>query len=130
MPIAVGLNKFAPGSMKRVQLILKSSAFIATLVVILSVSFVTQQVYAFENQKLVLEQKDDSSSDSETIPHFEASKAAINSVVHVELAQGYHQIMEIRFESKDDPVPTNEITKFDSGHYRTLFRQVISPNAP
>ena len=125
-----GFNKFAPGSMKRINLIIKSKAFIATLVVILSVSFLTQQVYAFEDENIIVEQTDDSSGESETLPHIEASKAAINSVVSVQLAQGYHQIKEIRFESKDDPVPTNEVALFDSGHYRNLFRQVISPNAP
>lgn len=128
--IVSGFNKFAPCSMKRINLIIKSRTCIATLVVILSVSFLTQQVYAYEAENIAVEQTDDSTGESETLPHIEASKAAINSVVSVQLVQGYHQIKEIRFESKDDPVPTNEVALFESGHYRTLFRRVISPNAP
>ena len=116
--------------MKRAEQLIKSNAFIIMMVMILSASFVTQQVYAFDGNKESVELADESGDETETLPQVGATKAAINSLVHVELAQGYHQIMEIRFESKNDPTPSNKVTLFDSGHYRTLFRQVISPNAP
>jgi hypothetical protein len=129
--IVSGLHKFAAGSMKAVSHILKSQLFIAIVFGFLGSAMLVQQVSAIELQVTATEEApaDDQGNDEETAS-LNVSQVAINSVVGVHLTQEFHQIMEIRFESKNDPEIENEAALFDSGHNRTLFRQVISPNAP
>lgn len=117
--------------MKAINLIFKSQLFIAIVFGFLGSAMLVQQVSAIELQVAATEEAtaDDQSNDEETAS-LDVSQAAINSAVGVHLTQEFHQIMEIRFESKNDPEIENEVALFDSGHYRTLFRQVISPNAP
>ena len=129
--IVSGLHQFAPGSMKAVHRIFKSQLFIAIVFGFLGSAMLVQQVSALELQVTVAEETESGDENTEgNVASFNVSQTAINSVVGVHLTQELHQIMEIRFESKNDPEFENEVALFDSGHYRTLFRQVISPNAP
>ena len=131
MLIASGLHKFAPGSMKDVNKILKSQLFLSLVWASLGFSLLVQQVSAAPTPMNSVEV---STSDNEDADQQEEvasiTQAAINSVVGVHLTQELHQIMEINFESKNDARPTAEVTLFEAGHFRALFRMVISPNAP
>lgn len=132
MLIASGLHKFAAGSMKDVNNILKSQLFLSLVWAVLGFSLLVQQVSAAPIP--TMNSVEASTSDSEDADQQEEvasiTQAAINSVVGVHLTQELHQIMEINFESKNDPRPTTEVALFEAGHFRALFRMVISPNAP
>ena len=128
---ASGLHKFAPCSMKDVIYIVKSQLFLSLIWVILGSAVLVQQVSATPVASNSIESSTtDDSDEDEKEEVVSVSQAAINSVVGVHLTQEMHQIMEIRFESKNDPETEDKVTLFETEHHRTLFRQVISPNAP
>jgi flagellar basal body-associated protein FliL len=117
--------------MKDVKQIAKSKLLPAIVWVILGSVMVLQQVSATPAVMFSIESSANDNADEKQEAEIVAvSQAAINSVVGVHLTQALHQIMEIKFEFKNDPEPEDEVTLFEAGHLRTLFRQVISPNAP
>lgn len=117
--------------MKDVIQIAKSQLFLSLIWVILGSAVLVQQVSAAPVASSSIESStSDDSDEQEEEEVVSVSQAAINSVVGVHLTQEMHQIMEIRFESKNDPETEDEVTLFETEHHRTLFRQVISPNAP
>ena len=59
------------------------------------------------------------------------ANVAINSFTPISLHQELYQIREIILDEVNDQQSTLEIENLtESDHFRTLFRQVISPNAP
>lgn len=59
------------------------------------------------------------------------ANVAINSFTPISLHQELYQIREIILDEVDDPQSALEVENLtESDHFRTLFRQVISPNAP
>jgi hypothetical protein len=56
---------------------------------------------------------------------------AINSFSQVTLHQELHQIREIILDDVSDPHPVHVIQQItETDHFKTLFRKVISTNAP
>ncbi|MCF6353273.1 MAG: hypothetical protein L3J06_09710 [Cyclobacteriaceae bacterium] len=59
-----------------------------------------------------------------------ASQDVFLSVSTIQVDQVYHQIKEIVFGDDKKEKHTHVVTKYVSSFLKTLFRQVISPNAP
>ncbi len=59
-----------------------------------------------------------------------ASQDVFLSVSTIQVDQVYHQIKEIVFGDDKKEKHTHVVTKYVSSFFKTLFRQVISPNAP
>ena len=136
MLIASGLHKFAPGSMHDVNKILKSQLFLSLTWAVLGFAILVQQVKAAPIRESSIETSTSETSTSDdndkdqNVELASYNQATLNSIVGFHLTQELHQIMEIKFESKNDPEPTAEVALLEAGHFRELFRMVISPNAP
>ena len=61
---------------------------------------------------------------------FTASQDVILSVSSIHLDQEFHQIKEIIFGNDEEIYTTPLVVKHISSFFKTLFQQVISPNAP
>ena len=61
---------------------------------------------------------------------FNISQDVILSVSNIHLDQELHQIKEIIFGDEKDDYSTPVVAKRISSFFKTLFQQVISPNAP
>ncbi len=59
-----------------------------------------------------------------------ASQNVFLSVSTIQVDQAYHQIKEIVFGDDKKEKETHIATKYVSSFFKTLFQQVISPNAP
>ncbi len=59
-----------------------------------------------------------------------ASQDVFLSVSTIQVDQVYHQIKEIVFGDDKKEKETHVVTKYVSSFFKTLFQQVISPNAP
>lgn len=78
------------------------------------------------------EQSDDgNATESDEDTYILHSNVAINSFSPISLHQELYQIREIILDEVEDPQSTLEVENLtESDHFRTLFSQVISPNAP
>ncbi len=131
MLIASGLHKFAAGSMNDVNKIFKSQLFLSLTWAVLGIAILVQQVNAAPTHEPSIETNTSDDDDKDqNVELASYNQATLNSIVGFHLTQELHQIMEIKFESKNDPVPTTEVALLEAGHFRELFRMVISPNAP
>ena len=131
MLIVSGLHKFAAGSMNDVNKILKSQLFLSLIWMALGLAVLVQQVSATPISVTSIETSTSDNEDEDQDVEVAAfNQATLNSVVGIHLTQELHQIMEIKFETKNDPEPTAEVALLEAGHFRELFRMVISPNAP
>jgi hypothetical protein len=79
-----------------------------------------------------IEQADENDSHDADAPHWVvATDLAINTISQVDLHQELYQIREIILDEVADPHIIHPAQKLsDSDHFRTLFRNVISTNAP
>ncbi len=59
-----------------------------------------------------------------------ATQDVFLSVSTINVDQSYHQIKEIVFGDNKKQKHTHVISKYVSSFFKTLFQQVISPNAP
>ena len=78
------------------------------------------------------EQNDTSSTqNSEEEICFVQSNLAINSFTPITLNQEFYQIREIILDEVADPQHSQDnVGLSEGGNFKTLFRQVINPNAP
>lgn len=70
------------------------------------------------------------SGDQESSDFVSASQDVFLSVSTIQLDQELHQIKEIVFGDDKKEKHTHIVTKYVSSFFKTLFQQVISPNAP
>lgn len=89
------------------------------------------QPLAIIQSKANIEQSDDGeTTDSKDVYVLQAN-LAINSFSHITLHQELYQIREIILDEVADPQPVHAIQQItETDHFRTLFRKVISTNAP
>ena len=95
------------------------------------ISQVEQPLYSdqFDVKTEHAEQSDDQSSDETRL--VVATDLAINSISGLNLNQELHQIREIILDDVADPHIIHLAQNLtESDHFRTLFRKVISANAP
>jgi len=59
-----------------------------------------------------------------------ATQDVFLSVSTIHVNQSYHQIKEIVFGDNKKQKHTHVVSKYVSSFFKTLFQQVISPNAP
>ncbi len=71
-----------------------------------------------------------SSENQESQEVVSATQDVFLSVTSIQVDQELHQIKEIVFGDDKKEKNTHIITKYVSSFFKTLFEQVISPNAP
>jgi len=94
---------------------------------------VYQTAHSYVQNTIVTNVKVDDPSKSESQNPQEVTVAAQDvflSVSNIQLDQAYHQIKEIVFGDDKKEKHTHIVTKYVSSFFKTLFQQVISPNAP
>jgi len=98
---------------------------------VLLLNQVSQPILVLQT-KADTEKKDDGkTTDSGEQGYILQENVAINSITSITLHQELYQIREIILDEVADPQPVREINALtESDHFRTLFRKVISPNAP
>ena len=75
--------------------------------------------------------EDDETTESDDAVYVLQANLAINSFSQVTLHQELHQIREIILDEVAKPQPVHAIQKItETDHFKTLFRKVISANAP
>ena len=84
------------------------------------------------DSKANTEQSDDGkANEADEDTYVLQANVAINSFSPISLHQELYQIREIILDEVEDPQSTLEVENLtESDHFRTLFNQVISPNAP
>jgi hypothetical protein len=76
-------------------------------------------------------QGDDNTQDSDEATYVLQANVAINSFTPVTLHQELHQIREIILDEVADPQEYHiGLQRPESDHFKTLYSQLISPNAP
>lgn len=105
------------------------------LLMLLSMSvLVYQTAHDYVQSNLVVQAKalaDSSNSDNNDAPEIAiATQGVFLSVSTIQLDQELHQIKEILFGDDKKEENTPVFTKYVSSFFKTLFEQVISPNAP
>ena len=90
------------------------------------------QPLAIIQTKADVEQSDDGeSTEAEDALYVLQANLAINSFSQVTLHQELYQIREIILDEVADPQPVHDIQEITvTDHFKTLFRKVISTNAP
>jgi hypothetical protein len=90
------------------------------------------QPLAIIQSKTDIEQSDDgNTTDTDDAVYVLQSNLAINSFSHITLHQELYQIREIILDEVADPQPVHDIQRItETDHFKTLFRKVISTNAP
>ena len=96
------------------------------------VSQVSQPLVVVQNS-IDIEQSDDKEAEegADNVHWAAKTDLALNTISQVDLHQELYQIREIILDEVADPHiihPAQQLT--DSDHFRTLFRNVISTNAP
>ncbi len=89
-------------------------------------TFVKSSVEA--HAKVIDEPNSSKTHDSQEITV--ATQDVFLSVSTIQVDQTYHQIKEIIFGNDKKEKQIHIITKYVSSFFKTLFQQVISPNAP
>ena len=87
---------------------------------------------AIVQSKADVEQSEDTeSTESDEGVYILQANLAINSFSQVTLHQELYQIREIILDEVAKPQPVNAIQQItETDHFKTLFRKVISANAP
>ncbi len=112
----------------------KHPAAILMLVLIGMSVLVYQTAHSYVQSNLMVQAKvlDDAdnpeSQDSQKV--IGATQDVFLSVSTIQLDQELHQIKEIVFGDDKKEKHTHIVTKYVSSFFKTLFQQVISPNAP
>lgn len=123
-----------PINMRRKSTYKQSSA--ALLVILLGMSVLvyhTAQTYVNVLYVSQVKAKEDSSTKKDkqsSEKQVYASPDVILSVSSIHLDQEFYQIKEIVFGAEEDSEDIPHVTEHYTSYFRTLFRQVISPNAP
>jgi hypothetical protein len=112
----------------------KAHLAVAVLMILGSAVLTNQisQPLTIIQSKADVEQNDDSkSTDSDDAVLVLQANLAINSYSQVTLHQELHQIREIFLDEVTDHQPVHVVKKItETDHFKTLFRNVISTNAP
>lgn len=112
----------------------KQSTTILMLVLIGMSVLVYQTAHTYVQSSINVQSKvmDDSgnSESHESQKVIAATQDVFLSVSNIQLDQGLHQIKEIVFGDDKKEKHTHIVTKYVSSFFKTLFQQVISPNAP
>jgi hypothetical protein len=107
--------------------------WITALGCLLAAAMIAAQLFVFsptfENEKQI--EATEQSSDNETTQTIAIASFSIPSPIHVEIKLDSHVLFEILFEDKQEQ-PSAISETLVSGHKLlvTLFRVIISPNAP
>ena len=113
---------------------LKTHLAIIILMILGSAVLMNQisQPMAITQGKADIEQNEDGkSTEKDDVFYVLQSNLAINSFSQVTLHQELYQIREIILDEVADPQPVHAIRQItETDHFKTLFRKVISTNAP
>jgi len=113
---------------------LKTNLAIIILMILGSAVLMNQisQPLAIIQSKTDIEQSEDGkSTETDDEVYVLQANLAINSFSQVTLHQELYQIREIILDEVADPQPVHAIQQItETDHFRTLFRKVISTNAP
>ena len=128
------MPKFAPCLKRSPIMKFKTKLAIIILMILGSAILMNQisQPLAIIQSKADIEQSDDGkSTESDDAVYVLQANLAINSFSEVTLHQELYQIREIILDEVADPQPVHAIQQItETDHFRTLFRKVISTNAP
>lgn len=92
---------------------------------------VIQPIMIVETEVKTEQSDDGNATESDEDTYVLQANVAINSFSPISLHQELYQIREIILDEVEDPQSTLEVENLtESDHFRTLFSQVISPNAP
>jgi len=97
----------------------------------LLVNQISQPLAVIQSQADVEQDEDGRSTESNEDVYVLQANLAISSFSQVTLHQELHQIREIILDDVAEAHPVHAIQHFaESDHFKTLFRKVISTNAP
>lgn len=122
-----------PINMRRKITYRQSSVFLLVVLLVTAVLvYHTAQTYVKAVQLTQIEKSSDKADTdtSDSQKEVYASADVILSVSSIHLDQEFYQIKEIVFGDEEDSEHVPHITERLTSYFRTLFRQVISPNAP
>jgi len=92
---------------------------------------ISQPLTVIQSEADVEQQNDSETTDSDDEVTVLQANLAINSSSQVTLHQELHQIREIFLDEVTDHQPAHIVKKMtETDHFKTLFRKVISANAP
>ena len=92
---------------------------------------VSQPLAIIQANTDVEQNQDEETTESEDEVYVLQATLAINSSSQVTLHQELYQIREIILDEVADPQPVHAIQQItETDHFKTLFRKVISANAP
>jgi len=92
---------------------------------------ISQPLAVVQNKVDVEEGQNAESTDSDDALYVLQANLAINSFSQVTLNQELHQIREIVLDEVAKPQPVNPVQQItETDYFKTLFRKVISANAP
>jgi hypothetical protein len=92
---------------------------------------ISQPLAIVQNKADVEEGQNTESTDSDDALYVLQANLAINSFSPVTLHQELYQIREIVLDEVAKPQPVNAVQQItETDHFKTLFRKVISANAP
>jgi len=110
-------------------ILLTLGAVVALLIVVSQVGYYHLQYSLVDSQRL--EMGDDGQKEENGGIDFQVfSNDAISTIITVNLQQGLHFIHEICLEPIENVGTTFEKLVHPSKYFLTLFRRIISPNAP
>jgi hypothetical protein len=113
---------------------LKTHLAIIILMILGSAVLLNQisQPLAIVQSKADVEQNEDTeSTESDDAVYVLQANLAINSFTQVTLHQELYQIREIVLDEVAKPQPVHAVQQItETDHFKTLFRKVISANAP
>lgn len=115
---------------KRIQSITLILGSLLAVAIICAQLFQFQSASSYASKKdIKTEQQQNEQSNSEesviTLPSF-----SLPTSVHVSLTQEAHYLFEILFEDVPEKTSNTEAPAFPEKLFNTLFRVIISPNAP
>ena len=128
------MPKFAP-CLKRSPIMKFKTTLAVIILMILGSALLMNQIsqpLAIIQSKADIEESDDGkSTETDDAVYVLQANLAINSFSEVTLHQELYQIREIILDEVADPQPVHAIQQItETDHFRTLFRKVISTNAP
>jgi hypothetical protein len=98
---------------------------------LLAVVIVCSQVYTSQIKVASsTEHTDDSSDESQGEATFSMASFSLPSPLNVQINLDPHFLFEIVFESVTKDVPQTAVPSIEEKFFTTLFRVIISPNAP
>ncbi|UII22837.1 hypothetical protein [Fulvivirga ligni] len=93
-------------------------------------SYMASYSLATSGKDTTIDIKHDNKDDSNDHAILSISKDAVSSVAHMNITQALHFITEIYSGSSEDVVEIPENIPDFNTYFKTLFRLIISPNAP